>query len=103
MSYVDTLIATALPAPLRANFGDDATYTPPAGGAVSTWIMLNQGGDLVSEYGETFEPRQTALLPKSDVALPVIGAALAVGTTTYRIDQIIAHDDLFHAVALSVS
>lgn len=42
MSYVDTIIAAALPAPLRANFGDDATYTPPAGAAVSTWIILTK-------------------------------------------------------------
>lgn len=102
MSAVDDLLAAALPAPLRANFGDDAIYTPPApDDPVSTWVMLNTDSALVGEYGETFEARQTATLPKADVAAPKIGATLTVGAVTYRIDQIVGHDSLFHTVAVS--
>lgn len=104
MSYVDTVIVAALPVPLRANFGDDAIYTPPAPDApVNTWIILSTSGAMVGEYGETFEPRQTATLPKSDIASPKIGATLTVDTVIYRIDQIVDHDVLFHTVALSLS
>jgi len=104
---MDLMTTHGLPA-LRRELGDDAVYTPPYTAPaepepVNTWAIVRAGGVMVGQYGETFEPRQTATLPKSDVALPKIGATLVVSTVTYRIDQIIGHDDLFHTVALSVS
>ena len=101
MSAVATLLAAALPAPLRANFGDDAVYAPPAPDApVHTWTMRSISSALVSDYGQTFEPRMTATLPRSDVTLPKIGATLTVGAVTYRIDQVVEQDELFTTVAL---
>lgn len=104
---IDLMTSRGLPA-LRRELGDDAVYTPPYTAPaepepVDTWAIMRASSVMVGQYGESFEPRQTATLPKSDVALPKIGATLVVGTVTYRIDQIIDQDNLFHVVALSVS
>lgn len=103
---MDLMTTRGLPA-LQRELGDDAVYTPPYTAPaepepVTTWAIVRASSAMVGEYGETFEPRQIAMLPKSAVALPKIGATLVVSTVTYRIDQIINHNDLFHTVALSV-
>lgn len=104
---MDLMTTRGLPA-LQRELGDDAVYTPPyiapaEPAPVTTWAIVRASSAMIGQYGETFEPRQTAMLPKSDVALPKIGATLVVSTVTYRIDQIIDHDNLFHTVALSVA
>ena len=105
MSLLGTIMAqTGLPA-LRQAFGEDATYTPPytppaLPAPVSTWAILRMGSTLVGQYGPLLESRLTAQLPKSDVPRPKIGATLAVGTATYRVDQQLEETDFFITVAL---
>lgn len=105
MSRLDTIMATTGLPTLRQMFGDDATYTPPytppaAPAPVSTWAIVRTGSVLMGQYGERLEPRRTAQLPKSDVPRPVIGAALVVNGSTYRIDQQVDESDYFVTVAI---
>lgn len=105
MSLLSTIMAaTGLPA-LRQAFGEDATYTPPytppaEPAPVETWAILRMGSDLVGQYGPLLESRLTAQLPKADVPRPKIGAALVVGTMTYRVDQQLEETDFFVTVAI---
>lgn len=105
MSLLATIMTNAgLPA-LRQAFGDDATYTPPytppaEPAPVSTWAILRAGSNLVGQYGVTLEPRMTAMLPKDAVPRPKVGAALAVGSATYRVDQQLDESAFFVTVAL---
>lgn len=107
MSLLATIMTNAgLPA-LRQAFGDDATYTPPytppaLPAPVSTWAIVRTNSELIGQYGERLEARLTAQLPRADVPDPIIGAALVVGTVTYRIDQQLAESDWFVTVALRV-
>ena len=101
MSAIDTLIAAALPGPLRANFGDDVIYTPPAPDApISTWALFGLTTEMVGQYDNRLETRPSAQLPLADVPAPKIGATLTRGETVYRIDQVTGHDELFSALAL---
>ena len=103
MSQLDTIMATAgLPA-FRRVFGDAAVYTPPYTAPeepepVSTWVMLRKAGQLVGQYGDRLETRQTAQLPTTDVPRPVIGATLTVNSVTYRIDQV--QDETQHLITV---
>lgn len=105
MSLLATIMTNAgLPA-LRQAFGDDATYTPPytppaEPAPVSTWVILRTSAALVGQYGVVLEPRLTAQLPKADVPRPKIGAALVVGSATYRVDQQLEESAFFVTVAL---
>jgi len=103
MSQFDTIMATAgLPA-FRRVFGDAAVYTPPVippaePAPISTWAMLRKAGQLVGQYGDRLETRQTAQLPTTDVPRPVIGATLTVNSVTYRIDQV--QDETQHLITV---
>ena len=105
MSLLATLMTqVGLPA-FQAAFGDPAIYTPPATPPalpvpVTTWAIVSISSVMMGQYGERLEPRRTAQLPKSDVPRPVIGATLAIGEFTYRIDQQLDESDDFITVVL---
>lgn len=105
MSQLDAIMTqTGLPA-LRRVFGDDAVYTPPytppaEPAPVNTWAIPRKGSDLVGQYNERLEARQTAQLPIAEIPHPVIGATLTLQSASYRIDMVMGETAYFVTVAL---
>lgn len=97
MSQADTL--RALDAQLMgafhaAGWADDATYTPQVGDAVSCRVYVDRGNAVFEQFGvEVVGNRIVVGILRADVERPDVGATLAIGSETFRLEDRIGSDE----------
>ena len=67
-------------------FGSVGSYQPLAGGTLDIDVVMTYGADVLSSDGASFERRDLAAVRMADVATPVQGDRLDVGTDSYLVD-----------------
>ena len=70
-----------------AGLADVATYTAQLSAPVSVRCMLTPGDQQMGDFGQVVVGDDTALLHSDDVHTPVPGAALVIGSETWKLDK----------------
>lgn len=77
-----------------AGLADDATYTMSPAGPVTCRIYVDRAAATLEQYGvEVGSSRIVVGLLRAEVSSPKVGATLAIGSETFKLEQRIHKDE----------
>lgn len=93
-AFLRSLDADIMAAFGAAGMADTGTYTPPAGAAVAVDVYIDRTANfLLQDDADIVGNRIVVTLQLAQVPAPVRGASVVVGSETFRLDEVVQHDE----------
>lgn len=93
-AFLQNLDATLLAAFGAAGMADVGTYTAGAGPAVPVDVYVDRNANFLLQDGADIVGNRIVLtLQLAQVPAPVRGASVVVGSETFRLDEVVQHDE----------